>query len=269
MTTRRPARHAVLMIAAMLLASRLPAQATGTLAGRVVDDRSEHPLSGVEVSIAALTRSTVTDSLGKFVLREVATGRYLVQLRKIGFQPLSASISITGPDGPEQTLRLVAGATALAKVETFATPLDRRLAAFEAHRQEKNGGTFITAEAMEKEVGRPLADVLQSVRGVDIVRGPSGATWFGTRRGIDSFRNMPGVTPGDRMKGASAGFCYAAVVINGVFVYRGGDGEELFDLSTLQPTRILGIEVYRGGATMPLEYNATRSTCGLLVIYTR
>ena len=59
------------------------------------------------------------------------------------------------------------------------------------------------------------------------------------------------------------------MVINDVFVYRGGDGEELFDLNSLQPSRILAIEIYRGGSTMPLEYNSARSTCGLLMIYTK
>jgi hypothetical protein len=29
------------------------------------------------------------------------------------------------------------------------------------------------------------------------------------------------------------------------------------------------VEVYNGGASMPAEYNATRSTCGLLVIWTK
>ncbi|MCC6772351.1 MAG: carboxypeptidase regulatory-like domain-containing protein [Gemmatimonadaceae bacterium] len=260
---------AALLLATLAVTSPLASQSTGTLAGRVVDDRTEQPIAGVEVTVAALSRSTVTDSLGAFILGDVATGRYLVQLRKLGFQPISASIAVTGANAPRQTLRLVAGTPTLTKVETYASPTDRRLAAFEEHRRGKYGGTFLTADMLEKEAGRPLADVLQPVRGVDIVRGPSGASWFATRRGYDSIRLMPTVTPGDRLKGASAGLCYAAVVINDVFVYRGADGEELFDLNTLQPSRILALEIYRGGSTMPLEYNATRSTCGLLVIYTK
>lgn len=59
------------------------------------------------------------------------------------------------------------------------------------------------------------------------------------------------------------------MIVNNVFVYRGNANEELFDISSLAPTDILAIEVYKGGATMPLEYNATRSTCGLMVIWTK
>ncbi len=43
----------------------------------------------------------------------------------------------------------------------------------------------------------------------------------------------------------------------------------VFDLNTLAPNEVLAVEVYKGGATMPLEYNTTRKTCGLLVIYTK
>lgn len=83
------------------------------------------------------------------------------------------------------------------------------------------GGSFLTAAQLEKERGRPLADVLQAVSGADIVRG------------------------------------------------RGDEEEEIFGVNSLAPTDVLGVEVYKGGATMPLEYNATRKTCRLLVIFTK
>jgi hypothetical protein len=111
--------------------------------------------------------------------------------------------------------------------------------------------------------------VLQAVSGADIVRGRGGNAYFATRRGYDSFMNMPRVTKWDQARGANPALCYAAVVVNDVFVYRGDDGEELFDVNSLAPTDILGVEVYKGGAAMPLEYNAMRKTCGLLVIFTK
>ncbi|WP_310569673.1 Plug domain-containing protein [Gemmatimonas sp.] len=118
---------------------------------------------------------------------------------------------------------------------------DRRLASFEEHRRSRIGGSFLTAGELEQERGRSLSDVLQSVSGADIVRLGGGMAYFATRRGYDSFRNMPGISEG---------------------------GDELFDLNSLAPDEILAIEVCKGGATMPLEYNATRKTCGLLVIFT-
>ena len=267
--TSPPARHAALALGAMLLASRLPAQATGALAGRVVNDRTDQPVAGVEVSITAISRSVSTDSGGKFSLRDIAAGRHQVVLRKVGYQPFSTTLTTTGADGPEQLLRLAPASTELSKVYVVTTAIDRRLTTFEAHRSSGMGGSFLTSARLEKERGRALTDVLQGVSGADIVRGRGGAAFFATRRGYDSFMNMPNARLADRARGASSGLCYAAVVVNNVFVYRGGDEEEIFDVNSLAPTDILGVEVYKGGATMPLEYNATRKTCGLLVIFTK
>ena len=268
MRIARFATFASALAFAMLLASPAPAQSAGALTGRVVHDRTDQALAGVEVSIPAMFRTAGTDSSGRFVFRDVPAGRHEVVLRKVGFQPSSTTITIPVADGPEPVLRLAAITTELSKVYVVTSPADRRLAAFERHRNTRMGGSFLTAAQLEQEHGRKLSDVLQAVGGADIVRLRGGAAFFATRRGYDSFMNMPGVSAGDRARGASPGLCYAAVVVNDVFVYR-GDGDELFDLNSLDPTDILAVEVYKGGATMPLEYNATRKTCGLLVIYTR
>lgn len=237
--------------------------------GRVVEDRTGAPLAGVELSIAALSLRTTTDSSGRFAFDRLATGAHKLSARRIGFEPLLTTITVSAANDGEHLLRLVAGSTELATVSVTASPVDRRLALFESHRTSDNGGSFLTTEQLRKERGRPLADVLQGVVGSDIVRGRGSAAFFATRRGYDSFLNMPKARPADRARGASSGLCYAAVVVNNVVVYRGDDEEELFDLNQFAPDDIIAVEVYKGGATMPLEYNTTRKTCGLLVVYTR
>ena len=247
--------HTALLLCALLFAAPIAAQGTGALTGRVVNAATNQPVAGVELSIPAISRTVLTDSGGTFVLRDIAVARYQVVLHKVGFQPLSSTIATTGADVAEQILRLAPIATELSEVVVVSSMADLRLTSFEEHRRARMGGSFLTAKQLEQERGRALADVLQ--------------TYFATRRGYDSFMNMPGVGAGDRMRGASPGLCYAAVVVNNVFVYRGEGGDELFDLNSLAPDDILAIEVYKGGATMPLEYNATRKTCGLLVIFTK
>ncbi|MDP1891768.1 MAG: TonB-dependent receptor [Gemmatimonadaceae bacterium] len=261
-------RHAALMLCASLLAATLPAQVPGALRARVVDDRTGQPLSGVEVTITATSRAATTDSSGAFTLRDVALGRHEVVLRKVGYQQLSTAITSTASTDSAQPLRLVAVAAELAKVVVTTPVVNRRLLAFEAHRAERLSGSFLTAAELEKERGRSLGDVLQRVMGTDLVRGYGGQAWFATRRGYDSIRYLPQISETDRQRGASSGRCYAAVVLNSVFVYR-GTGDDLFDVNSLAPDEVLAIEVYKGGASMPLEYNAPRSTCGLLVIYTK
>ena len=144
-------RHAALAFCATLLAASLPAQVPGALRGRVVDDRTGQPLSGVEVTIPATSRSATTDSSGAFALRDVAAGRHEVVLRKVGYQQLSAVIAITGAADPEQLLRVVPVATDLAQVTVTTPAVDRRLGAFEAHRAARMGGSFLTAAELEPE----------------------------------------------------------------------------------------------------------------------
>ncbi len=263
------ARRLALVVLILFVAPQLSAQATGTWTGRVVSDRSDQPLAGVEVSIPTLARTVTTDSGGRFTLGDLAAGEHQVVARRIGYEPLSTSIKIPDIHGGEHLLRLVPSSTELAKIDVVTTAIDRRLTLFETHRKSGYGGSFLTADQLMKDRGRPMGDVLQTVVGSDIVRGRSGAAYFATRRGYDSFMNMPKARPADRARGASSGLCYAAVVVNNVFVYRGDDDEDMFDVNSLAPDDIIGVEVYKGRATMPLENNATRKTCGLLVIYTK
>lgn len=255
-------------VAAFGFASALTAQ-DHRWTGRIVDDRTGAPLAAVEVSIASLSRIATSDSGGRFVFDRLAAGAHKLSTRRIGFEPLRTTITVPSPDNEEHLLRLVPASTELVPVKVTASLVDRRLALFESHRSSNYGGSFITGEQLVKERGRPIADVLQGVVGSDIVRGRGSAAFFATRRGYDSFLNMPKSRSADRARGASSGLCYAAVVINNVFVYRGDDDEELFDLNQLAPDDIIALEVYKGGATMPLEYNTTRKACGLLVVYTR
>ncbi len=241
----------------------------GAWTGRVVHARTGAPLAGADVTIAAISRTATTDSTGRFTFDALPAGTHTLAVRRIGFEPLSVAITAPGNPGEEHLFKLAPVSTELANVNVVTTAVDRRLTLFETHRASNYGGSFLTGDQLLRERGRPLADVLQTVVGSDIVRGRGAAAFFATRRGYDSFMNLPHARPADRARGASSGLCYAAVVVNNVFVYSGGDEEELFDLNQLAPDDVIAVEVYKGGATMPLEYNSTRKTCGLLVIYTR
>jgi hypothetical protein len=52
-------------------------------------------------------------------------------------------------------------------------------------------------------------------------------------------------------------------------MYKGENGEPLFDLNSLQTAQVEAIEFYASGATVPMEYNRGDVRCGVLVIHTR
>jgi hypothetical protein len=65
--------------------------------------------------------------------------------------------------------------------------------------------------------------------------------------------------------------CYLSVVVNGI-PQRPKPGAGAFDLRDLPPPAdIYGIEVFAGGASIPVQYGGTGDgkLCGLIAIWTR
>jgi hypothetical protein len=63
--------------------------------------------------------------------------------------------------------------------------------------------------------------------------------------------------------------CYARVYVDGRSVCSGRLDEPLFDMRSIQPAEIEGIEYYAGPAQTPMEYSTMESSCGVVVIWTR
>jgi hypothetical protein len=77
--------------------------------------------------------------------------------------------------------------------------------------------------------------------------------------------------PGGAMAngGNKPGDCPAAIVLDGIFVYQGDASERPFDINSLAPGILAGIEYYASAASMPARYNGTRNTCGLMILWTK
>jgi len=63
--------------------------------------------------------------------------------------------------------------------------------------------------------------------------------------------------------------CYTAVFLDGNPIFTGRTGQMLFDLNTLDPKIIAGIEVYGGNSTLPPQFQRGGNSCGALLIWTR
>ena len=79
--------------AAMLLAPALAAQETGTVTGRVVDERGAG-ISGAQVFLKQPAISTQTAPGGNYTLQRVPTGAQTVHVRMLGFSPDSVSVTV-------------------------------------------------------------------------------------------------------------------------------------------------------------------------------
>lgn len=266
MTTSRARAVAALRRAAVVAsaAAQVAFAQAASLRGRVLTDSTELPIAGVVVAIEELKLSATTDSLGNFLLGNVKPGAHIISAKKIGFGALATRVRFSANDKLEADFLMLPMAQNLpeAKVEAKAK-LPAKLVEFEERRLSGNGGRFLTQADLEKHALSTLADAIRVLPGLDLKR--SGSEYYAAagRSSMPACAFCGGVT-------GNPPPCFAAVVIDGAFVYGAGEADQRkFDLNSIDPSTIAGIEYYAGAASMPVKYNSTRSTCALLMIWTK
>lgn len=261
---------AIVLAAVTLSASSSVAhgQAHSILRGRVLTDSTEVPIAGAEVTLKGLGLVARSDSAGYFFIAAVPSGMRRLAVRRLGFAVFETDLSFAPGAMLEADILLTPQGTLLPQtvVEANATR-PGKLADFD-RRRAAGFGRFLTGSELEKMSNRRLSAILRSLPGLQIIDSRAGgAAWVATGRGAQSIERTK--APGSsRLLGAPDGVCWAAVVLDGVVVY-GGAGKALFDINSVSPGDIAGIEFYSGPATVPPEYNGTRNTCGLLLIWTK
>ena len=259
-TLRRAWLSAVaLSVLPFALGHAQPRQQLGRLLG-VFDDATGQPVIGAEVVDLATGTKALTSVSGAISLAFLEPGPTVLQIRKIGYKNKMLTVVVAATDTTSITLTLVPLGQMLPEVVTKgASTTIGKLATFEQHRAE-GFGHFLTREQLAKMESHLTSDVFRSIPGLKLWNDPLYRTaWYvGTARGRASIvRNGP------------SGTCLAAVMLDGIMIYSGGEGQPPFDINSIRPEDMAGVEYYGGGAAMPLEYNSTRATCGLVVIWTR
>jgi hypothetical protein len=259
----RPWRTIVTGTLVFWLASPAIAQ-EATFKGRVVVDSLETPIAGAIVSIESLQLSAQTDSTGAFVMRGIRPGAYVVMVKRVGFGALATRMRFTARETVEADFLMTPNVQPLpdVKVETKAPP-PPKLVEFEERRNAGAGGRFLTQADFEKRAWSFTSDVLRQLPGIDLVRDRNRPSQYYVAAG-----RLQGLGRGSEVTGG--GFCFAAVVVDGAFVYQGLPGELPFDINSLGPGAIAGLEYYASTASIPTKYNSSgRNTCGLVVVWTR
>lgn len=268
------------LLAAVLLALAVPldAGAQGEIAGRVmVADSGRPPVAGAQASIARLRLTTTSDSSGRFRFRNVPPGAHLVVLRAIGFQAESSTVTMDFDEvvSWEVTLKRATGTVLPERVVTAAgATVPAKLVEF-TERQQLGIGRFISRDQLAKAEGgvRQTGDVISLVPGVVVRRG-SNKAWVASGRATSvkcafcTF-TVSELTKCDQAAGARPA-CFMDVYLDGALIYDSKHPENgLFDINSVPPDHIGGIEVYTGAAQVPAKYNRTGGGCGVLLIWTR
>lgn len=131
------------------------------LSGTVRDDRSNQPLPGVTVRVLSTSRGTVTDARGYFLLRDLPTGRYTVQLSSVGYRPTDQVIEVVARSNTERDIRLQPSVVQLNQ-QTVTT--SQRVESFDFLRPEVT--TVVTARDLRQRVPRTVPEALFGATGV-------------------------------------------------------------------------------------------------------
>ena len=111
----RPARYCIGAFLAVFGMAPLGAQApTGTIRGRVTQDATGLPLSGVLVSFGP--RNTQTRADGQYVLTAAPAGTDSLRARLIGYAPAARSVTVMAGQTVDVDLTLTAQAVTLAEI---------------------------------------------------------------------------------------------------------------------------------------------------------
>lgn len=261
--TRKAARSAVgvvAAVAALALSARWVGAQRSVLVGTVVSDSSQLPVGGAEVVIGALRRAARADEEGAFVLRALPKGVHVVTARRVGFEPLTARVSVTGAgDTVMVDFALGRRAVTLARVDvTGASAVRTR----ERTRAREHGGAFVDRTMLARNEQSTMGEVLRRVPGVSVQMVP---TPRGTIQALASSRGGQGLAlvPGGPK------WCFYQIYLDGIRIFTPDSGAEPPAIETFRPVDYEAVEVYRGPAQTPPEYASTGSNCGTVLFWSR
>ncbi len=252
----RRAWCAVGMLIAAPLA--LSAQAaTGTIRGKVTEASSGRGLAEAQIQVVGTRVGALSQASGEYVLTAVPVGARVVQIRRIGFQPVN------------KTVQVVAGATATvdAALSVSAINLSEVVVTGTASPTEKRrvGTSIATVDStvISKAQAMTVDQALQGkIAGAQITQnsgGPGGGGISVRLRGTNSF--ISGSDP--------------LYIIDGVIVDNGsaqlsdlgGRSNPQNRLADINPADIDRIEIIRGAAAAALY--GSRANNGVVQIFTK
>jgi hypothetical protein len=219
----------------------------GLVRGRVVDS-SGAPIGFAQVRVAS-SGEQVTDDSGRFDVVIRTTGRVVVAVRRIGYQPYELALAGI----PDSVLRLVMAPIA-GTLETVHIDADRTVASLENAgfyrrlRESTRGastGRFVTPEEIERRRPVRATALLEGMSGVKVLLiNPKQYAVFGTNN------------------------CPMTVFLDGVRLSSlASKTATPFD-DFIPSTSLAGMEVY-ARANAPVEFQALNGTCGVVVIWSK
>jgi hypothetical protein len=221
--------------------ARYELQIVGTAElGGTVRGLSGQPFVGAQVSVRHARSTTVTDSAGRFVLRDLPAGTQMLEVRHPGYALAELPVELRPGKRVERAVLLVRPLT-LDAVRASVASAD--LEEFDASRRTNPYGQFLTQEQIDAK-----KHVTETV---DL---------FDEMLGFTPLGHGPDARIVSNVALANNADCSAANVI-----IQGREGRHINDV---KPSQIGGIEAYSDAAFVPGRF-AGQADCGIVVIWLR
>lgn len=247
-------RFRALAVAAalMLLPVAAAAQADTTSTLQVVIHAQEGggPVAGANVELLGRARAQNADSTGTVRFRNIPPGPLIVQIRKLGYGEERFPVQVSARDSLTIEVDLETAAVRLAEVRAtarFSSSL-RNTGFFE--RRASGIGSYASREDWQRRGRLEVSDVIRRMRGARVVRTSDG-------------RNI--LIPTRALASIGGGCATMQVYVDGVMLAFDPSSDDIDKLVNL--SEVEGVEVYAGGSETPAQYNATGSSCGVVLIW--
>ncbi|MEP6832797.1 MAG: TonB-dependent receptor [Gemmatimonas sp.] len=169
----------------VLGAVTLPAQQSGDVRGTVTDARTKTPVMGARVYIASPERAASTDGRGRYVLRGLPAGSYVVTTTSLGHKPDSTSVTVANGAAATLDIAVKEGSLLLSSMVVSATrtPTEASKVASTVN--------VLTSEQVRQSPARESQDMLREIPAVELPRTSSlvgGTAQIVSIRGVDEGR---------------------------------------------------------------------------------
>jgi hypothetical protein len=242
-TVARILRGAKLILLVTLIPELVAAQTVGGVRG-VVHDSVGGVVSDAQVGIKGSPLRTMSDEAGTFRLVGIPPGNAVLEVRRLGYRPLSTPVTIAGGSElvVDPALAPVPEQLAPVQIRKRAEAYDSRLAGFN-ERKTQHLGYFVTRDKLDRMNSARFVDALREMPGVSV-------------------RTLRGGVITVSLRGAR---CAPLFFMDGFPATSGTMDLGMIDLSGVE-----GIEVY-SGMSIPPEFMVVSGSenCGVIAVWSR
>jgi hypothetical protein len=226
-----------------------PGVVAGTVRGAGV------ALGDAHVTVAGSQLGSVSGPNGQFLISGVPAGQSVLEVRLIGYRPISRPIIVVPGDSLVLTLELEVDPVRLDALEGRALAgLSAEMRGF-YERRERGTGHYFTRDDITRMHARLVTDVVRRVPGVRVepLAGPMGTSYVIR---MQRATGMSGARP-----------CPVVYFVNGVPF---SIAAEIGINSYFRADEIAAMEVYSGASQLPPQFSlSSRNTrCGVIALWT-